>query len=62
VGWVTDKNDCRLNGARHRNLTPLQKIIKAGNDTLMPRVCQISFDPFTQGYEPVTLATAANAR
>ena len=36
----------------------MQKIIKAGNDTLMPGVCQISFDPFTQGSEPVALAMA----
>jgi hypothetical protein len=61
-GVVTDKNNCRLNGATHRYLTPLQKIIKASNHTLMPGVCQISFDLTTQGSEPVTLAIAANAR
>jgi hypothetical protein len=40
----------------------LQKVIKAGYDTLTPHVGQINFDLFAQRSEPVTLPAAANAR
>jgi hypothetical protein len=39
----------------------LQKIIKAGHDTLTPGVAQINFDPFAQKSEPVALPGALNA-
>jgi len=41
-------------------LTQLQKVIKAGYDTLTPHVGQINFDPFAQRSEPVTLPAALN--
>jgi len=42
-------------------MTQLQKIIKAGYDTVTPGVGQISFDPFAQKSEPVTLPGALSA-
>jgi hypothetical protein len=38
----------------------LQKIIKAGYDTVTPSVGQTNFDPFAQKSEPVTLPRALN--
>jgi len=51
----------RLNRTAYRKLIALYKIIKAGYDILAPGVCQIGFDPFLQGSEPMTLAGTANA-
>ena len=50
-----------LNPTADRKLISLQKIIKAGYHTLAPGICQIGFDPFFQGAEPMTLTAAANA-
>jgi len=62
VGYIPNEDVCRLNGAADRNLTQVQKIIKAGHDTFTPGVGQINFDPFTQKSEPVTLPGTLNAR
>jgi len=61
VGWIKNATAGRLNGSTRWDLTQLQKIIKAGYDTLTPRVAQINFDPFAQRSEPVTLTGALNA-
>ena len=50
-----------LNRTADRKLIAFNKIIKAGYHTLLKGVCQIGFDPFSQGFKPMTLATAANA-
>ena len=50
-----------LNRTADRKLIAFNKIIKAGYHTLLKGVCQIGFDPFSQGSKPMTLATAANA-
>jgi len=62
VGWIKNATAGRLNGSTRWDLTQLQKIIKAGYDTLTPGIGQINFDPFAQRSEPVTLPAAANAR
>ena len=61
MGGIPDEDVCRLNGAADRNMTQLQKIIKAGYDTVTPGVGQINFDPSTQRSEPVALTGALNA-
>ncbi|MBC8394094.1 MAG: hypothetical protein H8E17_16200 [Deltaproteobacteria bacterium] len=61
MGWIKNATASRLNGSTRWDLTQLQKIIKAGDDTLTPRVAQINFDPFAQRSEPVTLTGALNA-
>jgi len=61
VGWIKNAGVGRLNGAAHRDLIQLQKIIKTGNDTFAPGVGQVSCDPFFQGAEPMALAGAVNA-
>ena len=49
-----------LNETADRGLAQLQKMIKAGHDTASPGFCQISFDPFVQRPEPMTLASSAD--
>ena len=61
MGCISDEDVCRLNAAADWNLTQLQKAIKAGHDTVTPRVGQINFDLLAQISEPVTLPSALNA-
>ena len=61
MGCISDEDVCRLNAAADWNLTQLQEAIKAGHDTVTPRVGQINFDPLAQISEPVTLPSALNA-
>ena len=61
MGGIPDEGVCRLNATADRNLTQLQKAIKAGHDTATPCVGQVNFDPLAQISEPVTLPSAFNA-